>query len=315
MFKVLPDETPVHQFDIASRELGSIVGELPGPSILATGGIHGNEPAGVAALIRVMEELRRSAIPFRGQIHAVVGNLNALRHHLRFIDTDLNRMWKPGHPEQCAELDEKRELDAYIQERLVTTPKPHILLDLHTTSAEGAPFCLLGSQNPAELRSSLFTVPQIIGLIDLIPGTLAHHLVHQGHRAFVFEGGQHRVPKTLQNLEHAIWLFLVEVGCLAEQDVVDLAERQAALAAEAVGLPRFLDVKYRHPVLPSDEFMMKPGFFNFDRVEKGQLLAWDRSGEIHAPFSGRILMPLYQGQGTDGFFLGVGLDENGQPEN
>jgi hypothetical protein len=42
---------------------------------------------------------------------------------------------------------------------------------------------------------------------------------------------------------------------------------------------------------------------NFQPVIRGQLLARDRNGEIRAPENGRILLPLYQSQGSDGFFL------------
>jgi succinylglutamate desuccinylase len=48
---------------------------------------------------------------------------------------------------------------------------------------------------------------------------------------------------------------------------------------------------------------MEPGFSNFQPVKRGQLLARDRHGDIRAPEAGLILMPLYQSQGTDGFFL------------
>jgi len=44
-------------------------------------------------------------------------------------------------------------------------------------------------------------------------------------------------------------------------------------------------------------------YANFDPVTKGELLAYDRHGEIRAKFDGLILMPLYQKQGNDGFFI------------
>jgi hypothetical protein len=34
------------------------------------------------------------------------------------------------------------------------------------------------------------------------------------------------------------------------------------------------------------------------------LLAHDRNGEIRAPFDGLVLLPLYQSEGSDGFFYG-----------
>ena len=48
---------------------------------------------------------------------------------------------------------------------------------------------------------------------------------------------------------------------------------------------------------------MMPGFKNFQPIEKGQLLGHDARGEVRAPKNGCILMPLYQQQGDEGFFI------------
>ena len=49
---------------------------------------------------------------------------------------------------------------------------------------------------------------------------------------------------------------------------------------------------------------MAPGFSNLAREQRGQVLARDRRGEIRAPRDGMVILPLYQGQGDDGFFWG-----------
>ena len=64
-----------------------------------------------------------------------------------------------------------------------------------------------------------------------------------------------------------------------------------------------VEIRYRHNILPGEGFFMKPGFENFDAIRKGDLLASDRHGEIRSLETGYILMPLYQSQGNDGFFL------------
>ena len=55
---------------------------------------------------------------------------------------------------------------------------------------------------------------------------------------------------------------------------------------------------------PGDGFRMQPGFVSFQPVERGQELARDATGPLAAPASGMLLMPLYQGQGEDGYFIG-----------
>ena len=65
-----------------------------------------------------------------------------------------------------------------------------------------------------------------------------------------------------------------------------------------------IEVRYRHPINPEDQFQMEPYFRNFQPVGRGQVLAKDRRGEITARETGLILLPLYQKLGDDGFFLG-----------
>ncbi|MGB0432056.1 MAG: hypothetical protein ACPGLV_16395 [Bacteroidia bacterium] len=44
-------------------------------------------------------------------------------------------------------------------------------------------------------------------------------------------------------------------------------------------------------------------FLNFQKIEKGTLLATDKNGPIYCEQDCFMLMPLYQKQGSDGFFL------------
>jgi succinylglutamate desuccinylase len=48
---------------------------------------------------------------------------------------------------------------------------------------------------------------------------------------------------------------------------------------------------------------MREGYKNFQAIKAGEVLADDKNGEIVAPEDCLLLMPLYQRQGTDGFFL------------
>lgn len=48
---------------------------------------------------------------------------------------------------------------------------------------------------------------------------------------------------------------------------------------------------------------MRPGFRSFEWVRKGQVLAEFNGREVRAAFDALLLMPRYQPQGEDGFFL------------
>ena len=73
---------------------------------------------------------------------------------------------------------------------------------------------------------------------------------------------------------------------------------------KATGPARIIEVRHREAISADDEFVMNPGFNNFDPIRRGQVLARDRRGPIKAVESGMILMPLYQKKGEDGFFIG-----------
>ena len=75
------------------RELGSWDSGRPGPTLLVTGGVHGNEPAGVHALRRVLAALGDVGPRSCGRFVALAGNLPALAAGRRFLSRDLNRGW------------------------------------------------------------------------------------------------------------------------------------------------------------------------------------------------------------------------------
>ena len=48
---------------------------------------------------------------------------------------------------------------------------------------------------------------------------------------------------------------------------------------------------------------MHSGYRSFQRVDAGEVLAAEGEAEIRAPSAARLLMPLYQRAGREGFFL------------
>ena len=48
---------------------------------------------------------------------------------------------------------------------------------------------------------------------------------------------------------------------------------------------------------------MQQGYKNFQPIQKGEVVATNQDGPILTPEGGRIFMPLYQKQGSDGFFV------------
>jgi len=296
------------------RILGTIEGELDGPTIIATAGIHGNENAGVRAVERVVTRLVREQPRTRGRFVCVAGNLAALHDRKRFIDLDLNRQWtpekvsplvdEPATESQPAEHAEQRALIEVIGTELRRARGGVFFIDMHTSSADGPPFMTVGDTLLNREFASNFPLPVILGLEEQVDGSLLEFLNNHGLVTLGIEGGQHDSEKSVDRLEAVLWMALVATGFLAASAVPDLGRCRSLLAEESKGIPSVIEVRHRHAVDPASKFRMDPGFVNFQPVRKGQLLARDGHGEVLCPEDGLILLPLYQGQGDDGFFVG-----------
>lgn len=298
------------------RLVGALRGEVPGPTLIVVGGIHGNEPAGVLAGRRVLERLREGRLPLTGELVVLAGNVGALRLGRRYQVKDLNRQWTEDRvtalaapattsaPEEDAEDREQRELYAAVQEVMRRARGPVYLVDFHTTSAAGIPFALHGDTPRHRTFARHFPLPSILGLEELVDGVLVEWLSHRGCVTMVIEAGQHEDPNSVDNLEAALWLALAAAGLAGPERLPEFARSRARLERARGDLPHVMEVMSRHAVAPDHEFRMEPGFANIARTRAGQLLARDRRGEIRAARDGLLFMPLYQGQGQDGFFLG-----------
>ena len=286
------------------RRLGSYGGDTAGPLVIGIGGMHGNEPAGVFALQDVLRSLHSRRPSFRGKLLALTGNRAALARGCRYIDEDFNRLWgserlegeNGQRAEPTSEEQEQRELLATIETALAQRQGPAVFLDLHTTSAAGQPFVVIGDSLLNRRFAFGLQAPVILGLEEQLEGTLLNYLSEQGHVSIGFEGGQHASPSAVENHTAAIWSVLTTAGCLQPQDLPERTPPEQPVCP-------VLEIRYHHLIQANDDFVMEPGFTNFQSVRRGQLLARDRHGQICAPESGQILMPLYQGQGADGFFL------------
>jgi succinylglutamate desuccinylase len=146
-------------------------------------------------------------------------------------------------------------------------------------------------------------VPAILGLDANIDGTLMQLATARGHTSLAVESGQHRDPQAERLHAAVIWLALVAAGALTAEDVPDFAEHSTTLGGTTAGIPRVMALAYRHAVAAADGFVMRPGYRGFQRIARGEVLADDVRGPVRAPCDGRVLMPLYQPQGSDGFFV------------
>ena len=304
----------------AERLIGIHEGEFDGPLVIAIGGIHGNEPAGVLAMTELLEMIRVEPLKndkfhFSGNLIGLRGNLQALKSGERYIDGDLNRRFKSAQVEKVlsANKSELKNEDFEMREIIDAVnyyvnyykPKKLVVLDLHTTSSKGGIFSITSEEEASEKIALGMYAPIVRGILKGISGSTIHYFntenIGVNTSTVVFEGGQHQNPKSVKSAISGIINCLRSIGCVQPVDVE--ARHDNLLKDRSVGFPKMTRLIYKHGIKPEDHFKMKSDYISFQKVSKGEALATDIKGDVLCPYDGLILMPLYQKQGQEGFFL------------
>lgn len=290
----------VHRFD----------GLAPGPRLVVTGAVHGNEVAGTRGIERVLGEMARGELDVvRGSVSFVpVCNPLAWRHARRMGERNLNRRLQPTAT--------PRDYEDRIANVLCPLLAAHdVLLDLHSFRSPGRPFVMRGpadnrgalepfSHAAAEARLAAHLGPNRI--VDgwmaayaggvarrreraLTPGAVAEdpsygvgtteYMRSQGGYAVTLECGQHDDPQAPEVAYRAIRQALALLG------LVDEAPQPPAPAFECLTLAEVVD---RHA--EGDRFVK--AWTSFDPLAEGELVALRADGsEVRAPYPGHIVFP------------------------
>lgn len=293
------------------RLMGSYLGILDGPTLIFVAGIHGNEASGVFALEKVLSDLEAANHPVRGNIYAISGNLSALSQGVRYSEEDLNRIWTKERMLQLdkakqngfsPETKEQIEIHSLIEEILETENGPFYFFDLHTTSGATVPFLTVNDSLLNRKYTRQYPLPIVLGIEEFLDGPILSYINELGYVAFGYEGGQHDDPQAYHNHVSFVYLSLYYTGCLTMEEA-RVSEHLEHFAKQNHLKPKFFEITEHFPLEDSIAFDMINGFVNFQLIKKRTELAIYNGHTIHAPRNGLIFMPLYQGKGSDGFFM------------
>ena len=280
--------------------------------------MHGNDPAGVLAVEQLLEMLafeRMNKLEFmyRGRFVGMIGNRQAFEKKRRFILKDLNRSLNPDRVANLSYLEtltaedlEAHELTHAVRAEIADYQPSHVVvLDLHTTTADGGVFSIVNDSPGARAIALDLRAPVILGMLEGLSGTSLHYFTSQilgtSTVSIVFESGQHDDPLSVDRAVSALVKTMRGIGAVHPRDVE--GRHDEILRQSTEGLPHLVRFALNHSITPSDNFVMRPGYCNFDPIKKGEHLADDVNGKVLSPKDGLIVMPLYQKQGDDGFFI------------
>ena len=241
------------------------------PSVLVSVGVHGDETGPIEMLAQVLDRLAPSSLAV--ELMVCVGNIDAIAQGKRFIDADLNRMFRAERG-ALASMAEAARADAMI-------------------AATTAFFARAKGQRwhrdlPTAIRPSVYptfaVVPDLIA--DGPKAQLVHWLGQAGIGAIIMNP-QSAGTYSYYTAEHhgaaASTVELGRVGTLGENDLSLFADVDAALDGLLRGLPAAAAVTphvfkvAQEIVKRSDAFTMSFGreTENFTALDAGAVIATD----------------------------------------
>jgi predicted deacylase len=292
-----------------------IASHAPGPKLLVTGAVHGNEVCGTHAIRRVLAELESNALVLRrGSVTFVpVCNPLAFQRGQRAGDRNLNRALEPK--------PDPRDNEDRLANWLCPLLQAHDgLLDLHSFHSPGAPFVMVGphdNDGPLEpfrhaaVEEGLARVLGVPRAVDGWLGTYAagvaqrlaqaqadglapealpelhprygvgttEYMRTQGGWALTLECGAHTDPASIEVAYHAIHRTLAHLG------LVDAPPPPPAAHLPCMSLHAVVDKQHA-----DDRFARE--WQSFDAVHAGETIGVRASGAaVVAPGDGWIVFP------------------------
>lgn len=105
----------------------------PGPlHLLLSAGVHGNETAPVELIDRILREVVAGRVVPRNRALVVLGNPDALRAGIRYLDNDLNRLFNGGHLNYGGKEAERASLLETLAKDFFQGAPQRLHYDLHT---------------------------------------------------------------------------------------------------------------------------------------------------------------------------------------
>lgn len=279
----LPDLSPYITGNIGVTGFTCLESNKAGPHVVLISLIHGNEPAGAAALA---ELLSTGIKPLCGKLTVGFANLAAFERFdpinptaSRYLEEDMNRVWDDFTlfgSRHSLELNRAREIKPIID-------SADILLDLHSMLWPSAPLFLCGD-NPHGRQLGLE-----IGTPELVVADTGHisgkRLIDYGHfteknskkrASLILEAGLHWQPETVQQCTKTIHALLKHVSML------DLPDQPTSpLCAEVV----------ETITARTNRFYFVREFNGGDLIAKaGTLIAYDGDKKIYTPEDNMVMI-------------------------
>jgi predicted deacylase len=295
-----PDITPYAAGNTGTPYIWSFDSGTPGPHVMISALVHGNEICGAIALDWL---LRREVRPVRGSLSLGFVNIDAYSRFdpkdpnaTRWADEDFNRLWSDevlSGERDSSELRRAREIRPFID-------SVDILLDIHSMQRPSPAFMMAGMRSKGRDLARQIGVPEIV-ISDQGHATGVRMRDYSGFsdpaspkNAVLIECGQHWEKAAADLAIDTSLRMLRAQGTIADDFGGDLG--RGATAPQT-----FVEVTEAVTVKTEKDFTFIRPFTGGETIpDKGTLIAHDGDEEILTPYDNCFLvmpsMRLWKGQ-------------------
>ena len=257
--------------------------------------IHGNETGSIPAVISMIDDLSEDLESLNACYFFFLGNTDAIRAGVRFIERDLNR---------CFHLSDSKSLEGKRSQELASIlEKADLFIDYHQTNQPAVfPFFTFAYHEEsycwaAHMRAAEHFVTRNMKVAFSSEGLCGDEWVrNKGKSAVTLELGKAGLSHdayrtTLASLQRVIGFVETEL---------DHGRRPIPKTPEPELDLHFFEVAAKLS-WPGDDAALRPGLENFQSVKRNEELGIIKPGEtLTAPVDGFLMFPKYPKRDSEG---------------
>ncbi len=284
-----PDISPYKMGNTGVDYFTTFEAAAPGPHVMLTAVVHGNELCGAIALDHLFRENLR---PGRGKLTLGFANVGAFHsfdpaqpRESRYLDEDFNRLWDVATLEDerdSAELRRAREIWPLVDQA-------DFLLDIHSMQHATAPLMMAGPLPKGRALARGVGIPETV-VSDAGHAAGRRMRDYLGfaeeaspRNALLIECGQHWEARSREVAIETAYRFLQHLEVIAPE----VAEPYVSEAAPG---QKFIEVA--GPVtIETDEFRFAKNYRGLEVIaEAGTVIGYDGGKEVTTPFDDCVLI-------------------------
>lgn len=244
-----------------------LVGKENGPTSIILAGVHGNEQCGIDALQELLPFLEIQ----KGRVLVAYGNPRAIETDVRFIEANLNRLFR----DEEALSEKERTSYEFSRAQFLKTylNQADHLLDIHASLTPNSQRFLICEENSVEVTKYL-PIPLIVSGFDKIePGGTDYYMNQRGKIGICIECGYYKNLSSREIAKETVISFLAVCGHI--QGTIK-EHHQTHISITSL---------YR----TKNNFTLAREFEDFEEIAEGEIVGKDGTSEIRMPTSGVIL--------------------------